>query len=242
MSRLFSLNSHLKLINSGYQAAHIMSSPSYDHLTANLTTNSATEDPLNSPDFHLRKRSSSSSSRVSTTSPSAACCPDASTPRRQRSIRLFPSCVRAIPFRWLAILLCLITTCLIWRLPPPSTREFGSRITEQLSSSALHVLHPRDSVGPDLTGPEKWLNENSEDALSRNRRWWKRSPRKPRAAIISLVRNEELEGIMQSMRQLEHHWNKKYRYPWVFFNEKPFSDEFKVRCARRHQFLSFHFC
>lgn len=33
---------------------------------------------------------------------------------------------------------------------------------------------------------------------------------------------------MQSMRQLEYRWNRKYRYPWVFFNEKHFSDEFKV--------------
>jgi len=35
--------------------------------------------------------------------------------------------------------------------------------------------------------------------------------------------------LMQSMRQLEFHWNRKYQYPWVFFNDEPFSDEFKVR-------------
>lgn len=34
---------------------------------------------------------------------------------------------------------------------------------------------------------------------------------------------------MQSMRQLEHQWNRKYQYPWVFFNDEPFSAEFKVR-------------
>lgn len=51
---------------------------------------------------------------------------------------------------------------------------------------------------------------------------------RPKAAIISLVRNEELEGILQSMRQLEYHWNKRYRYPWMFFSEKDFSEEFKV--------------
>jgi len=33
---------------------------------------------------------------------------------------------------------------------------------------------------------------------------------------------------MQSMRQLEYQWNRKYQYPWVFFNDEPFSDEFKV--------------
>ena len=55
---------------------------------------------------------------------------------------------------------------------------------------------------------------------------------RPKAAIISLVRNEELEGILQSMRQLEYHWNKRYRYPWMFFSETDFSDEFKVSLCR----------
>ena len=52
---------------------------------------------------------------------------------------------------------------------------------------------------------------------------------RPRAALISLVRNQELDGILQSMRQLEYHWNRRYNYPWIFFNEQPFSEEFKVR-------------
>jgi len=30
------------------------------------------------------------------------------------------------------------------------------------------------------------------------------------------------------MRQLEFQWNRKYNYPWVFFNDEPFSDEFKA--------------
>ena len=51
---------------------------------------------------------------------------------------------------------------------------------------------------------------------------------RPKAALISLVRNEELDGILQSMRQLEYHWNHNYNYPWIFFSEKPFTDEFKV--------------
>ena len=68
--------------------------------------------------------------------------------------------------------------------------------------------------------PVKWLKENSypNDLKAKG----------PKAALISLVRNEELDGILQSMRQLEFHWNQRYEYPWIFFNEKPFSEEFKV--------------
>lgn len=51
---------------------------------------------------------------------------------------------------------------------------------------------------------------------------------RPHAAFISLVRNSELSGIQQSIRQLEFHFNSNvsHRYPWVFFNDVPFTQEF----------------
>ncbi|KAI4672128.1 uncharacterized protein J4E78_000628 [Alternaria triticimaculans] len=47
------------------------------------------------------------------------------------------------------------------------------------------------------------------------------------ATILSLVRNEELHDMLQSMRDLERTWNHKFNYPWTFFNDKPFTEEFK---------------
>jgi mannosyltransferase len=49
------------------------------------------------------------------------------------------------------------------------------------------------------------------------------------AAIISLVRNEELDDLIPSIRDLERTWNHKFNYPWIFFNDKPFTEEFKKR-------------
>ena len=49
------------------------------------------------------------------------------------------------------------------------------------------------------------------------------------AALISLVRNEELNDLIPSMRDLERTWNSKFNYPWIFFNDKPFTEEFKKR-------------
>ncbi|ODV70783.1 mannosyltransferase YUR1 [Cyberlindnera jadinii NRRL Y-1542] len=46
------------------------------------------------------------------------------------------------------------------------------------------------------------------------------------ATIIMLVRNSELEGALSAMRSLEDRFNKKYRYPWTFLNDVPFTDEF----------------
>lgn len=35
--------------------------------------------------------------------------------------------------------------------------------------------------------------------------------------------------MVQSMRDLERTWNSKFNYPWTFFNDVPFDDEFKKK-------------
>ncbi len=35
--------------------------------------------------------------------------------------------------------------------------------------------------------------------------------------------------MIQSMRDLERTWNSKFNYPWTFFNDEPFTEEFKKR-------------
>jgi len=47
------------------------------------------------------------------------------------------------------------------------------------------------------------------------------------AVMLMLARNSELEGAISSVRQLEEKFNGRYRYPWVFLNEEPFTEEFK---------------
>lgn len=48
------------------------------------------------------------------------------------------------------------------------------------------------------------------------------------AAVVALVRNSELAEMRSSVRQLEYRWNHKYNYPYVFFNDEPFTEEFKA--------------
>jgi mannosyltransferase len=48
------------------------------------------------------------------------------------------------------------------------------------------------------------------------------------ATLLSLVRNSEVEGMVQAMRDLERTWNSKFNYPWTFFNDEPFTEEFKT--------------
>lgn len=89
------------------------------------------------------------------------------------------------------------------------------------------ILRPLDSgktKGKNKHDPAQWLKDHASIHGQLPGHFTSR----PRAAIISLVRNEELEGILQSMRELEFYWNSKYQYPWIFFSEVPFSDEFKA--------------
>jgi len=52
------------------------------------------------------------------------------------------------------------------------------------------------------------------------------------ATILSLVRNKELKGMLQSMRDLEETWNHKFHYPWTFINDVEFSKEFKEETTK----------
>lgn len=47
-----------------------------------------------------------------------------------------------------------------------------------------------------------------------------------RACFVVLVRNEELNGIASTIRQVEERFNKKFNYPYIFLNDNTFTPEF----------------
>ena len=51
------------------------------------------------------------------------------------------------------------------------------------------------------------------------------------ATLLALVRNEELNDMLTSMGDLERTWNHKFNYPWTFFNDVPFTAEFKRKTS-----------
>jgi len=53
------------------------------------------------------------------------------------------------------------------------------------------------------------------------------------ATFVMLARNSDIDGAVNSVREMEDRFNRNRNYPWVFLNEQPFSTEFK-RCARYH--------
>ncbi|KAK5221950.1 hypothetical protein LTR47_003207 [Exophiala xenobiotica] len=127
--------------------------------------------------------------------------------------------------RWILIISISILTFHLYRSLAPqdllSTLPAEWRNDKTLSS-ILQPVTPESRSKRKKHDPMQWLKDHS----SFDRQLPNSYTTRPRAALISLVRNEELDGILQSIRQLEYQWNRRYRYPWIFFNEKPFSDEF----------------
>lgn len=47
------------------------------------------------------------------------------------------------------------------------------------------------------------------------------------ATFVMLARNSDADGAVHAVRSMEDRFNRNYKYPWVFLNEEPFSDDFK---------------
>ncbi|KAI9782706.1 MAG: hypothetical protein M1839_004693 [Geoglossum umbratile] len=197
-----------------------------DSVTAKLFRMSSSVSGLKSPVLGPRKLYSPFSSPTSSVSSSSSFW----MPRRNPVSRTLSQLLPCITKRQFAVLACLFLTAFVWFVPPPSAWHRTAIVpADQLQ------LHPY--IVPDGNkrirekNPTLWLEKNSNNKHAVSEKSFL-SPfaqtGRPRAALISLVRNSELEGISQSIRQLEYQWNRKYQYPWVFFNDEPFSDEFKA--------------
>lgn len=123
----------------------------------------------------------------------------------------------------MAAFLLLTVLCLghiSTRAPPKVFKATEINIWEVLQPAAHTTLPARSSIEP-----EAWIRSHSvvdyESSI-------KPTMDRPKAALISLVRNEELDGILQSMRQLEFYFNRRHNYPWVFFSEVAFTEQFKA--------------
>ncbi|MCJ1298685.1 alpha-1,2-mannosyltransferase (Kre5) [Hypocenomyce scalaris] len=47
------------------------------------------------------------------------------------------------------------------------------------------------------------------------------------AAFVVLARNQELDGVIQSVKSIERHFNRWFHYPYVFLNDDVFNSTFK---------------
>ena len=60
--------------------------------------------------------------------------------------------------------------------------------------------------------------------------------RRANATMVMLARNGDMDSAVQSVRRIQDRFNGKFKYPWVFLNEEPFTDEFKLYVFPRRPF------
>lgn len=48
-----------------------------------------------------------------------------------------------------------------------------------------------------------------------------------KACFVSLVRNEDLWKLVETIQNVQDRFNNNFNYPWVFLNNEPFTEEFK---------------
>jgi alpha 1,2-mannosyltransferase len=52
--------------------------------------------------------------------------------------------------------------------------------------------------------------------------------RRANATFVILARNSNLDGTVRSVREIEDRFNQYHGYPYVFLNEEPFTEQFKM--------------
>jgi mannosyltransferase len=102
-----------------------------------------------------------------------------------------------------------------------------------LSPAVTNVVHAggnskfhRPAKGGSLKGIDPLLEPEKGPG---GKLWGPGERNRTSATLLSLVRNSELDGILQSMKDLEETWNHKFNYPWTFINDVEFTKEFKEK-------------
>ncbi|KAH9847745.1 alpha-1,2-mannosyltransferase [Lenzites betulinus] len=90
-----------------------------------------------------------------------------------------------------------------------------------------HITAPAN-----LTAHFHWPTPELEPVIDNpSHETWINGTKRANAVLLMLVRNSELDQAMNSIKELEHRFNKRFGYPWVLLNEVPFTPEFKEKMS-----------
>ncbi|KAG0648928.1 O-glycoside alpha-1,2 mannosyltransferase [Hyphodiscus hymeniophilus] len=95
----------------------------------------------------------------------------------------------------------------------------------------LFVRHPKSGVGilmPAGAPPAiRKISEEHDKVFVTGCLEPDTSQPRANAAFVVLARNKELDGVIQSVKSIERHFNRWYHYPYVFLNDAEFNSTFK---------------
>jgi alpha 1,2-mannosyltransferase len=112
-------------------------------------------------------------------------------------------------------------------LTPPPRFKLGLHFILTVS----HEAYGNATSISRFLGSEKASSRKVQDVIPEHYHWPDNTTfvpnRRANATIVMLARNNDLSGVVKSLKQMEDRFNKRFRYPYVFLNEEPFTDVFK---------------
>ncbi|KAJ3264526.1 alpha 1,2-mannosyltransferase 2.4.1, partial [Blyttiomyces sp. JEL0837] len=113
---------------------------------------------------------------------------------------------------YLALLTITIFICLtlLFRASQSNHHAPPAKVTDK-SAENTHKTYTDSPVNPYPTIPGPRAKQKTDI----------------KAVLFGLVRNSDIEELITTMLQIEHNFNSRYHYPYVFVNDADFTDEFK---------------
>ncbi|KAM0745818.1 glycosyl transferase [Meredithblackwellia eburnea MCA 4105] len=149
-----------------------------------------------------------------------------------------PGCILRVPPARFILLVLVIVVLAVSHLVLNSTsneynKHFKDKISQTLASLAL--TNNKNQPSTWFNGhkrplawspppPQGLNNDDDTPTLAKEHR-------RANATFVILARNSDIWDLLASIRGMQDRFNSKYNYPYVFLNEEPFSEEFKIHTS-----------
>ncbi|KAF8175786.1 glycosyltransferase family 15 protein [Pholiota molesta] len=102
-----------------------------------------------------------------------------------------------------------------------------SNIASKFTSPAASAIDSQTSIQPESTPSADYIAWNPSGSANETY-----SPdSRANATFVILCRNSDLQSTVQSIREVEDRFNRRYQYPYVLLNEVEFTEDFKRRIS-----------
>lgn len=134
------------------------------------------------------------------------------------------------------LIVFLIAISLVFNLKYMSTSYSGSTSdslninTNDNDNSIKHSNDNSNTAAGTITSSDKEDGQlNSEQIISKYSKlqYTSLAENKVKGCFVTLARNNDLWGLVDSIRSVQDRFNNKFNYDWIFLNDEEFTDEFK---------------
>jgi len=146
-----------------------------------------------------------------------------------RRIRLTSDSSLSLPLPLILLFPCLVLgliVTLFWRSPDPE----GLMNMPAGTPPSIRYVPKFPFVEWSLSGrlqPPRKISEKYDKVFATGCLEPQVNAPRANAAFVVLARNKELDGVIQSVKSIERHFNRWFHYPYVFLNDGDFNQTFK---------------